>query len=96
MHYPGTYAAGCYNRLVSRVARREVENEDLVNLPKLAVPGLPRRGWPAAGAAEGGDSAVVRQASRDLRVAAGHNRTTNLKSPRFQGIAGLRLRRGVR
>ncbi|MCC3655429.1 glycoside hydrolase family 65 protein [Streptomyces sp. S07_1.15] len=33
MHYPGTYAAGCYNRLTSTVAGREVENEDMVNLP---------------------------------------------------------------
>ena len=33
VHYPGTYVAGCYNRLVSRVAGREVENEDLVNFP---------------------------------------------------------------
>ncbi|WP_050790691.1 glycoside hydrolase family 65 protein [Streptomyces sp. e14] len=33
VHYPGTYLAGCYNRLVSRVAGREVENEDMVNLP---------------------------------------------------------------
>jgi alpha,alpha-trehalase len=33
VHYPGTYAAGCYNRLVSQVADRKVENEDLVNLP---------------------------------------------------------------
>jgi alpha,alpha-trehalase len=32
-HYPGTYVAGVYNRLVSRVAGREVENEDLVNVP---------------------------------------------------------------
>ncbi|WEV29508.1 glycoside hydrolase family 65 protein [Streptomyces sp. 71268] len=32
-HYPGTYAAGCYNRLVSQVAGRQVENEDMVNLP---------------------------------------------------------------
>ncbi|MEU1628791.1 glycosyl hydrolase family 65 protein [Streptomyces sp. NPDC020096] len=32
-HYPGTYVAGCYNRLVSSVAGRPVENEDLVNLP---------------------------------------------------------------
>ncbi|KNB50795.1 glycoside hydrolase family 65 protein [Streptomyces caatingaensis] len=32
-HYPGTYAAGCYDRLVSSVAGREVENEDMVNLP---------------------------------------------------------------
>jgi alpha,alpha-trehalase len=33
VHYPGTYVAGVYNRLVSRVAGREVENEDLVNVP---------------------------------------------------------------
>ncbi|WP_438295476.1 glycoside hydrolase family 65 protein [Streptomyces sp. HUAS TT7] len=33
LHYPGTYAAGCYNRLTSTVAGRDVENEDLVNLP---------------------------------------------------------------
>jgi trehalose/maltose hydrolase-like predicted phosphorylase len=33
VHYPGTYVAGCYNRAVSRVAGREVENEDLVNVP---------------------------------------------------------------
>ncbi|MEU1056436.1 glycosyl hydrolase family 65 protein [Streptomyces sp. NPDC005876] len=33
VHYPGTYAAGCYNRLTSTVAGREVENEDMVNLP---------------------------------------------------------------
>lgn len=33
IHYPGTYLAGGYNRLTSRVAGREIENEDLVNLP---------------------------------------------------------------
>jgi alpha,alpha-trehalase len=32
-HYPGTYAAGVFNRLTSQVAGRSVENEDLVNLP---------------------------------------------------------------
>ena len=32
-HYPGTYLAGGYNRLVSEVSGREVENEDLVNFP---------------------------------------------------------------
>lgn len=32
-HYPGTYAAGVYNRLISTVAGRQVENEDMVNLP---------------------------------------------------------------
>lgn len=33
VHYPGTYAAGCYNRLTSTVAGRQVENEDMANLP---------------------------------------------------------------
>jgi trehalose/maltose hydrolase-like predicted phosphorylase len=33
VHYPGTYLAGGYNRLISTVAGHEIENEDLVNLP---------------------------------------------------------------
>jgi alpha,alpha-trehalase len=33
IHYPGTYVAGCYNRLKTKVARQTVENESLVNLP---------------------------------------------------------------
>ncbi|WP_455569801.1 hypothetical protein [Streptomyces prunicolor] len=33
VHYPGTYVAGCYNRLTSQVAGRQVENEDMVNVP---------------------------------------------------------------
>ncbi len=33
VHYPGTYLAGGYNRLVTEVAGRAIENEDLVNLP---------------------------------------------------------------
>ncbi|MBW1989773.1 MAG: glycoside hydrolase family 65 protein [Deltaproteobacteria bacterium] len=32
-HYPGTYLAGGYNRLTTRIAGRKIENEDLVNLP---------------------------------------------------------------
>ena len=32
-HYPGTYLAGGYNRLVSEVGGRPIENEDLVNFP---------------------------------------------------------------
>ncbi|MFC4059252.1 glycoside hydrolase family 65 protein [Planomonospora corallina] len=31
--YPGTYLAGCYDRLTSQVAGRPVGNEDLVNAP---------------------------------------------------------------
>jgi len=33
VHYPGTYVAGLYNRLVTDVDGRQVENEDLVNVP---------------------------------------------------------------
>ncbi len=33
VHYPGTYLAGGYNRLVTEVGGRDVENEDLVNFP---------------------------------------------------------------
>lgn len=32
-NYPGTYVAGLYNRLVSKVGGRDVENEDFVNIP---------------------------------------------------------------
>lgn len=32
-HYPGTYAAGVFNRLTTEIAGRTIENEDLVNLP---------------------------------------------------------------
>lgn len=32
-NYPGTYIAGLYNRLTSRVGDRDVENEDFVNIP---------------------------------------------------------------
>ena len=33
VHYPGTYVAGGYNRRVTELAGRSIENEDLVNLP---------------------------------------------------------------
>ncbi|MGW0512898.1 glycoside hydrolase family 65 protein [Streptomyces olivaceoviridis] len=45
VHYPGTYAAGCYNRLTSEVAGRRIENEDMVNLPNW----LPLRFRPPGG-----------------------------------------------
>ncbi|WP_203983335.1 glycoside hydrolase family 65 protein, partial [Sphaerisporangium rufum] len=45
VHYPGTYAAGCYDRLTSEVAGHAVTNEELVNLPDwlpldFATPGV--------------------------------------------------------
>ncbi|AOY87441.1 trehalose 6-phosphate phosphorylase [Marinobacter salinus] len=33
IHYPGTYIAGCYNRLQTQIAGETIENESLVNAP---------------------------------------------------------------
>ena len=33
IHYPGTYLAGGYNRLKTKIAGKIIENEDLVNIP---------------------------------------------------------------
>lgn len=33
IHYPGTYVAGCYNRLQTEIAGETIENESLVNIP---------------------------------------------------------------
>jgi len=33
INYPGTYIAGLYNRLTSKIADRDVVNEDFVNIP---------------------------------------------------------------
>jgi len=32
-NYPGTYIAGLYNRLITPIAGRDIENEDFVNVP---------------------------------------------------------------
>ncbi|WP_277210689.1 glycoside hydrolase family 65 protein [Isoptericola croceus] len=47
VHYPGTYFAGCYDRLTSTVAGRAVENEDLVNAPNWLPLGfrMPGEDW---------------------------------------------------
>ena len=37
VHYPGTYAAGVYDRLRTEIGGRSIENEDLVNLPNWLV-----------------------------------------------------------
>lgn len=37
VHYPGTYLAGIYNRLVSSVQGQETEDEHMVNLPNWLV-----------------------------------------------------------
>ncbi len=54
VHYPGTYVAGCYDRLTSTVADHEVTNEDMVNLPNW-LPltfAMPDSGWFSLGTAD--------------------------------------------
>ncbi|GAA3151490.1 glycoside hydrolase family 65 protein [Streptomyces echinatus] len=67
VHYPGTYAAGCYNRLTSEVAGRRVENEDMVNLPNW----LPLRFRPAGGNWLTPDSAAVTEHHQVLHLGPG-------------------------
>ncbi|ULN54691.1 trehalose-phosphatase [Mycolicibacillus parakoreensis] len=45
-HYPGTYAAGVFNRLTDEVAGVEIENESLVNLPNWLTLGFRIDGGP--------------------------------------------------
>jgi trehalose/maltose hydrolase-like predicted phosphorylase len=98
VHYPGTYVAGLYNRLVSRVADREVENEDLVNVPNW----LPLTFRP-----EGGpwldphqlDVLAYRQEldlrrgvlTRSFRVRDGEGRATGVTQRRFVHMADPHL-----
>ncbi|MDB1088264.1 glycosyl hydrolase family 65 protein [Streptomyces sp. ACA25] len=65
IHYPGTYAAGLYNRLVSTVSGREVENEDLVNLPNWLPLRFRIRSPDAPGATGGADAPGDRWFSPD-------------------------------
>ena len=36
-NYPGTYVAGMYNRLITNISGRDIENEDFVNIPNWLV-----------------------------------------------------------
>jgi trehalose/maltose hydrolase-like predicted phosphorylase len=87
VHYPGTYVAGCYNRLTSTVAGRRVENEDLVNLPNWLV--LRYRvnggGRPGPWLAPGGRSMAEHRQTLDLRQG------TLERITRYQDDQGRRL-----
>ncbi|MEU6686793.1 glycosyl hydrolase family 65 protein [Streptomyces sp. NPDC046832] len=80
VHYPGTYAAGCYNRLTSVVAGRRVENEDMVNLPNW----LPLRFRRPGGAWLTPDTAPV----------LAHRQSVNLDAGLLERVTGYRLDTG--
>lgn len=92
--YPGTYVAGCYNRLVTEADGRRREDESLVNLPNW----LPLTFRPAGGRWLGADSATVlhehlalhlRQGvlRREVVVADPAGRRTRLRQRRLVSMA---------
>ncbi|HUF91662.1 MAG TPA: hypothetical protein VMR23_04745, partial [Candidatus Limnocylindria bacterium] len=89
-HYPGTYVAGCYNRLPSVIDGRTLEHEDLVNVPNwlpltFRCPGAP---WFSL---HDGQVLAYRQELdfrrgvlvRDIRVRDAAGRTTRVQSVRL-------------
>jgi len=98
VHYPGTYIAGCYNRLSSEIDGRVFEHEDLVNAPNW----LPLTFRHAGGAwfgTEPTDLLSYRQVldlergvlTRDVRVRDPRGRITRMTSRRFVHMADPHL-----
>ena len=95
-HYPGTYLAAGYNRLVTEISGRPVENEDLVNFPNwLCLTWRVGEGkWFSL---DDGSVEIlayrqelnVREGvlSRDLRVRDGDGRETAISSRRLVSMA---------
>ncbi|GAA2570176.1 hypothetical protein GCM10010210_52230 [Pseudonocardia hydrocarbonoxydans] len=94
VHYPGTYAAGCYDRLRDQVAGRAVENESLVNLPnwldlRFAVDDGDWVDLSATRVLEHRLSLDLRRGvlGRRLRFVDGAGRTTSVRQRRFVHMA---------
>ncbi|KUF12900.1 glycoside hydrolase family 65 protein [Streptomyces silvensis] len=83
VHYPGTYAAGCYNRLTSEVSGHAIENEDVVNLPNW----LPLRFRTGAGTWLSPDTHKVLDHHQSLDLRSG----TLARSLRYEDEDGRRL-----
>ncbi|MEU1662166.1 glycosyl hydrolase family 65 protein [Streptomyces sparsogenes] len=79
VHGPGTYVAGCYDRLESRVAGRRVENEDLVNLPNWLSLRFRSRGEDTGGEDTGGE-APAQWLSPDTAPPLDHRLTLDLRA----------------
>jgi alpha,alpha-trehalase len=93
-HYPGTYIAGCYDRLPSTIDGRRLEHEDLVNAPNW----LPLTFRIAGGAwftLADGEVLTYRQELdcrrgiliRDMRVRDAAGKTTRVRSARLVHMA---------
>ena len=101
VHYPGTYVAGLYDRALSQVGDRMVENEDLVNVPnwlplRFRVEGGEWFDARTADVAEHRFTLDIRRGvlTRDLTWTDAEGRRTSMSQQRFvsmkdQHLAGL-------
>nr|WP_156000986.1 glycosyl hydrolase family 65 protein [Streptomonospora sp. PA3] len=94
VHYPGTYIAGCYNRTTSRIAGREVENEDMVNAPDWLPLTFRTDGdrWLGEDGAEATDQRLALDMrtgvlTRTFRYRDGAGRTTRVRQRRLVSMA---------
>ena len=97
-HYPGTYIAGCYDRLPSVIEGRELEHEDLVNAPNwlpmtFRCPGQPWFSLRDVQVLSYRQELDLRRGIllRDLRVRDGAGRATRVESRRLVSMASPHL-----
>ncbi|MGH3763626.1 MAG: glycoside hydrolase family 65 protein [Pseudonocardiaceae bacterium] len=98
IHYPGTYAHGCFNRETTILGGRPVLNEDLVNLPnwlllKLKIEGEEVIRLDNVDVDSYRHSYDIRNAvvQREIRFTDRAKRTTTLRSRRFVSMANSHL-----
>jgi beta-phosphoglucomutase family hydrolase len=96
VNYPGTYISGLYNRLVSKVAGRDIENEDFVNIPNwlLVKFRIDKGEWFSFDPEPGMKIRSVKrkldfktgELSREIEVEDEEGRISRLTSSRFAGM----------
>jgi len=96
-HYPGTYVSGLFNRLVSKVGDRDIENEDFVNIINWLPVSFRIEDGPWFELGTDSDF-VIKNIKRTLDLKAGEliremevedsqGRLTRIRSSRFAGMA---------
>ena len=98
VHYPGTYIAGCYDRLPSVIEGRALEHEDLVNAPNWLPTTFRRPGEPWFSLSDAQVLSYRQELDlrrgillRDLRVRDRAGRTTRVESRRLVSMASPHL-----
>ena len=97
VNYPGTYVTGLFNRLVSRVSDRDIENEDFVNITNWLPVSFRVDGGPWFGFDPDPSFTVHRihrildmrrgELIRELEVEDAQGRRSLVRSVRFAGMA---------